>query len=170
MSFFNLKLNRKTDDLIILSIPLLSRFPIFFFTALILGTMIFDREVTLIPLIIFLILLFSGCYKESWIFDRKNQRVTYGFGLLFLYKKTVISFDLIENFKVEGFVKGSLTKKPSEEISLKKNIFQKEFFKFSLMNKNIGELTIDTEKGRNKDRLCLNAEDISRFCNKKLQK
>ena len=170
MSFFNLKLKKKSDDLLILSIPLISRLIILIFAAAIGGSMILEGEISPVPFILCIILFFSGCYKESWSFDSNKQLVTYGFGLIFLYKKTEIRFDLIENFKIEGYVKGSMTKKPDNNENKRKKLLEIEFYKLTLINSEYGEITIDTVKGRKKNQLNLLAEDIAMFCKKKLQK
>jgi len=168
MSFYKLKLNKKSENQLILTIPLLSRVIFFLLASIFCAILIFDREITVIPAILVAILFLSGCYKESWIFDKNKNLVTYGFGLLFFYKKTKIPFDLIEIFKIEGFVKGSLTKKPEE--NKKKQLFETEFYKLSIINSEYGEMILDTVKGNHKEKLNIYGEEIAVFCKKKLQK
>jgi hypothetical protein len=170
MSFFNLKLFRKSDDILILSIPLYSRLIIFLFSATVTATFFLDPGFSPFPVIILCILLLSAFYKECWVFDRSAEKITYRFGLLFLYRKRVISFHKIEEFHIEGFVKGSMTKKPDDLRETKKKFLETEFYKFSLRDSEWGELIINTVKGREKDKLYLWAEEISTLCNSRLEK
>ena len=168
MSFFNLKLFQKSDELYVLTIPLFNRILILLFALAVSATFLVDSTFSTLPIIIIVILLFSACYKESWTFDKENKEVIYGFGLLFLYKKIKVSFDLIEKFHIQGFIKGSFHLKPSEVEDEKKKLFQSEYYKFSLINKELGELTINTVKGRDKDTIYEYAKELTKFCETKL--
>ncbi|MBN2658231.1 MAG: hypothetical protein JXR86_14320 [Spirochaetales bacterium] len=171
MFFFNLKLIRKSEDLYILTIPLHTRLIMGFFSLAVAYTFVLDPAFSIVPAFFLAVLLLTTFYKESWVFDKKEQTVVYGFGLLFLYKKTVVSFDSIENFLFEGFVKGSLTAKPEsgEENPLsKKPKLRSEFWKLTLQNSKYGELTIHTVKGKQRDVLLEKSREIARLCGKRL--
>ena len=168
MSFFNLKLIKKSENLLLLTIPVYSRLIILIFAAAVALTFLLEPGFSIFPLLILITLLLSACYKESWSFDKSTSKIVYGFGLIFLYKKTIVDFDLVEKFVIEGFVKGSLAKKPAEIDEKKRKLFETEFFKFSLMNKELGELTINTVKGKQRDFLYSYAGEIALLCRKKL--
>lgn len=168
MALFNLKLKKKSENLYILTVPLLSRIIILIFASAVASTFIFDPQFSLLPVLILIILIFTALYAESWSFNSQSREVTSHFGLLILNKKTVVNFDLIEKFEIEGFVRGSMTKKPELDDSKKKKLFQTEYFKFSLINSELGELTINTVKGRERDILLQYAKEISYICQKPL--
>lgn len=170
MSFFNLRLINKSENRIVLTVPLASRIVLLLFAALVISTFILDPGFSFIPVFILIILLLSAFYKERWEFDRDRKEILYGFGLLFFYKKTVVPFNLIEEFHFEGFVKGSMTKKPSTTTERKKKFFETEYFKLTLINEKYGELTINTVKGRDRERLYENARSIASLCESELTK
>lgn len=171
MSFFNLKLYRRSDTRIILTIPLLTRLVILFFAAAVAYTFTIDPGFSVLPLVFLVVLIFTALYKESWTFDSEKKEAVYGFGLLFLYKKTLIPFKLIESFHIEGFVRGSMTEKPVQdevESKGKSKRFRTVYWKLSLLNSELGELTINTVKGRQKEILSQYAGEIARLCSVKL--
>ncbi|MBB6481129.1 hypothetical protein [Spirochaeta isovalerica] len=171
MSFFNLKLIHKSDDKIILTVPLYTRIIMGLFTIAVAYTFVLDPGFSLLPAFFLFVLLATTLYKESWVFDKKERKVIYGFGLLILYKKTVVPFHSIEEFKLEGFVKGSMSARPNkgEENPLsKKPKLRSEFWKLSLNNSIYGELTINTVKGKQKEILLENSRQIASLCGVKL--
>jgi len=171
MSFFNLKLSKRGNDKIFLTIPLYTRLIMGFFTLAVAYTFVLDPGFHILPVFFLLVLIATTFYKESWVFDRDERKVTYGFGLLFLYRKTAVPFEAIENFKLEGFVKGSITAKPKREEANpleRKPRLRSDFWKLTLNNSVYGELTINTVKGKQKDILFEYAREISRFCSVKL--
>jgi len=164
MSFFNLKLIKKSNSYYLLTIPFFTRIIVLLFATAVAMTFLIDPGFSLLPAIIFVILIFTAMYRESWAFNSETKEVTAHYGLLILSRKSVISFDLIENFQIEGFIRGSMTEKPEEDVSKKKKMFQTEYFKLSLINRNIGELTINTVKGRERDKLTEYAGEIAALC------
>lgn len=164
MSFFNLVLKRKSRDKLIMTIPLYTRGIMLFFSGIMAYTFILEPGFSFLPLFILTVLLLTALYKESWVFDQSCEKVTYGFGLLFLYKKTVIPFQSINVLKMEGFVRGSLTAKPSIENENTKKRFKTTYWKLSLINSQLGELNISTVKGKQKEILQQAAGEISRLC------
>lgn len=171
MSFFNLKLYRKSETKLILTIPILTRLIMFFFAGAIGLTFILDPGFALLPLIFLAVLIFTALYKESWTFDSEKKEVVYGFGTVLLFKRTVIPFSMIENFKIEGIVKGSMSEKPNpeeENSKDKKKLFRTVYWKLTLMNSELGDLTINTVKGRQREILVQDAGEIARLCGVKV--
>lgn len=168
MLFFNLKLIRKTDSLFILTIPLYTRIIILFFALAVASTFALDPGFALLPFIITIILLVTALYEEYWSFDGDKKEVISRFGLVILSRKTVVNFKQIEKIQLEGFVRGSLTQKPEADDTKKKKFFQTEYFKLSLLNSVQGELTINTVKGRQRDKLLECARQIADLCGKPL--
>lgn len=168
MSFFSLKLYKKSETQYILTIPLYTRFILFLFTAAVGSTFIIDPEFALLPILILTILLLSSLYKESWTFDGSKQEVIYGFGFIFFYRKTIIPFEQIEKLQITTFIKGSLTAKPGQDEPKKMKIFRNDYYKLSLINETYGEMTINTVKGRDKTFLYEYSAEIARICKAKL--
>lgn len=168
MSFFNLKLIRKSDTLFVLTIPLVTRIILLIFAAAVASTFVINPGFSFLPAFITVILIFSALYEEYWSFNCEKKEVISRFGLLILSKKTVIPFDLIEKFQIEGFVRGSMTQKPETDESNKKKLFQTEYFKWSLINRDFGELTINTVKGRDRENILVQAGEIATLCQKSL--
>lgn len=71
-------------------------------------------------------LLAAGCYEERWIFDRNLRQITLRYGLIFLFKRKIISFDDVDHFQLETFVKGK-----SSGSSLKRR-FLKTYLKLTI--------------------------------------
>jgi hypothetical protein len=164
MSFFNLTLLKKSDSHYILTVPLYSRIIVLLFALAVAMTFVIDPGFSLLPAVIIIILIITAMYRESWTFNTESNEVTSHFGLLILSRKTVVPFALIEKFQIEGFIKGSMTEKPVNDDTKKKKMFQTEYFKLSLINRNLGELTINTVKGRERDKLMEYARDIASLC------
>ncbi len=169
MSFFNLKFIRKSDSHYVLTIPLFSRMIILIFALAVASTFIIDPRFSLLPVIITILLIITAFYEEHWSFNCETNEVISRFGLIFFNRKTVVDFKKIENFQIEGFVRGSMTTKPENDDTKKKKLFQTEYFKFSLQNSEFGELTINTVKGREREKLQIYARQIAEICEKPLK-
>lgn len=168
MPFFNLKFIKRSDSYYVLRISLISRIIMLIFSLTVASTFIIDPHLSLLPVMITIILIVTALYEESWSFDSEKKEVISRFGLLFLNRKTVVTFNKIEKFQIEGFVRGSMTEKPEDDDSKKKKLFQTEYFKLSLINNEFGELTINTVKGRERDTLQNYARQIADICKKPL--
>ncbi|NNG01687.1 MAG: hypothetical protein HKM93_20040 [Desulfobacteraceae bacterium] len=112
------------------------------------------------PLVIMTICLLCGAYYEAWFFDRGNRKIEQRFGLIFLFKRKIISMDDVEGVQISGFTTGS--EKPVA--TDKKKFFQKEFVKLTLITK-IGKIhDIETISGRKHDKITEKASTIAEFC------
>jgi hypothetical protein len=118
------------------------------------------------PLILILILLLAGSYKEEWIFDRQQKTVESRFGLIFLYQRKVIALEEIEAFLISEFIKGHQFMVEPE----KRRFFQIAFSKFSLVTKEGMVKDIEIIKSRFKKELEKKGEQIAEFCSKNLNK
>lgn len=82
-----------------------------FASAIAVGSIAYSSEpgfrVVNMPNIVMILLLLACCYQESWTYDADTATVTYVFGLIFLHKKRVYSFDSIERFELSHFKKGT---------------------------------------------------------------
>ena len=74
-----------------------------FFTVLRDGTF---SGAALIPVILFLISLLGLGYRERWIFDPQQGRISYGIGIFFLFRRASFPVESVRRIEITHFVRG----------------------------------------------------------------
>lgn len=102
----SLKLIKRSDSVIQLTISAVFRACCLFFSATILAGSIISQKFAVLPSIVALIAFIGGLYRENWTFDTEKQEVRSVFGVGPFVKKETITFSEIDRFEISHFVKG----------------------------------------------------------------
>ena len=167
--YFQLK--QKEEDLLRLVFP--PGFRIFFLIIVIailagLGSYLSEgnNSIPVGPLVVLFICILSGLYDESWYFNRKTGIIERRFGLLFIFRRTVINFKDLEKVEIREITKGSLQTKALD----KKKLWEINYTILSLVTKS-GEISdIEMVNSRLKKKLQEKAKRIADFCSVPLGK
>lgn len=145
---FNIKNYSNRDNLLLLRQP--NSFYIFFLIIfLILFSGLFIHSFSLIPILLTIISFILLTYREEWKFDKDSSSISYIRGALFIYKKSIYSFDSIESVELNSFVKGKREKSDDENLPF----YFKRYYILKIYFKDANSYTVLTEPERNKDKI-----------------
>lgn len=122
---------------------------------------------TSLSLIVFFISVISLTYKESWSFDKETKKIISKFGLGFVYKTTLISFEDIELCELLTFTKGKLHNQQTKD---KNNIFTKKYISIKLYTKDGKTYTIITVSERKKEMIDSIINEIESITHAKIER
>ena len=111
------------------------------------------------PVVFFLLALLACLYEERWIFSRGEIESRHG--LLYLYRKKVISLDTVEGFTVSSFTKGKLRGTDPEAPS-----FLPSYAVLSIDTAESGPVTVEIVRFGKKELLETKAARIAAACAK----
>jgi len=163
-----LRIQEQTENRLFLSLPLRFRVLFFIIAGFICLGLIISGQFHPTPMVIILISVASALYNESWRFDGKLETVEHRFGLVFLFKRTVIALDTIQAVTISRFVKGRIAvPKPGEETGISKVgrfSLQKGLLTLSLELNDGRATVIETVPERAGKELERKGSTIARFC------
>ncbi len=116
------------------------------------------------PLILIIGCLLFGFYNEAWIFDATAREIQQQHGMLFLFKRKIISMDDLESVRLSRFVKGEVGMAPKETDFQKKRFFQPTYQKLSLITKDGKGIVIEILKTTQQEILEEKAKAIVSVC------
>lgn len=161
---FHLRLTKKSDNLLILSLSLGYRI-LFCVITLSLGWgMLSLRSWSWISLILTGLSFLALMYKERWTFDKTGNRVTHSFGLLLLFRKKTYSPEEIEKIELKKIIRG---KQGNRENPKNRPAFTPAMFiTLNMIHRNGNFTNIETVKTRNPDIFRQKGEVIAEFLDK----
>lgn len=116
--------------------------------------------------IFFILSLMGATFREKWVFDSEKREVSSVFSLFFISRSRRFSFDKVEYFEVNSFIKGAPVK--GGEKVVKRMPFKTEFSFFSVYLSSGDKYTIETVRNRAFQPLKEKAQSIEDFTGLKL--
>ncbi len=100
----------KSDGVLVLSLNYGFRIIFYSIAIIIAGNLLVDDQpgAGASPYIFCLIFLVFGSYQDTWLFNPATRKVERKHGLLFLFRKKVISFDQLRGVHLYSFTKGGM--------------------------------------------------------------
>jgi hypothetical protein len=111
------------------------------------------------PVIFFLLALLACLYEERWIFGGKEIESRHG--LIYPYRKRIISMDSVESFTVSTFTKGKMRGTDPEAPS-----FLPSYAVLSIATADSGAITVEIVRLGKKELLEAKAARIAQACAK----
>ena len=164
----SLMLQRNNDDELLLRLPIGFRLMFAVIVTFLLGSMIGTGGVSAGSIILTVLSILAGLYKEQWRFNREEGAIEHRSGLLFPYITRQFSFDDIDHFVLSR----SKSYRPAVARGHRDGFNQTagsqrrgtSMTSFGLITKEGKARTIEIRKSRNTETMEGNVQEISSFC------
>ena len=164
----SLVLQKKTDNELVLRLPIGFRLLFAVIVTFLAGSMIGTGSVSPASIILTVLSALAGLYKEQWRFDRESGAIEHQSGLLFPYITRLFTFDDIDQFVLSS----SKSYRPAINRRQRDGYGQEQdsqrrgtsMTSFGLITKKGKAHTIEIRKSRSNELMEDNVRVISEFC------
>ena len=168
MLSLTLTLKRINDHELVLRLPLGFRVIFGVIVVILLSSMIASGSTAPGPVVLLILSILSGLYKEEWRFQKDRRIVEHRSGLLFPYVTKRFSFEEIDHFALSLNTRASQTAKPPKKETMKSLLGGRRqpssMGSFGLVKPDGKAHTIEIRKSKSIDEFSKNAQEIADFC------
>jgi len=118
----------------------------------------------LVPLLLILIAMLGAAYEERWIFDSKQDRLTYRVGLVIAHRDRVTPISNLKEVKLTRFARGGIPEKQGSGRGFRR----RTVVTLSLVDHEGRICRLETYQGMNTERVEQTARTIADYCGLRL--